>query len=467
MKKSDKLFKAKQPVIKQRCIHLDLKGVPPTPKRLIELLKIFAAARYNAVLVEWEDSFPWTVDKRFRSETAYSPAVVRQFVKTANDLGMELIPLVQCLGHMETPLRLPEYAALRETPFDEAVLNPLAPGARELVEKMVEDVLRLMPAVKHFHLGGDEDWTFGTHPDTKKYIEEHGKGALYLQHVEPLLDKFGKNNIRPMLWHDMMRDWDSFALKKLARKSDLVAWGYGEHPDTTKHHFARKIIERFVKHGVTLWGGTAYKGADGADADLPDIARRQDNAMAWTEVAGRYGFVGVIATAWSRYWTSACQNEPIDGALDSAFNVGVILHDGNPPRGGIEACRRELFRIGEGKTFGEARKALLEMKETQDNAWNGARLLHHLIITVSRDRRRLPAFFMVKYLKDVGKQIENAETASKNLRKSLRGLVDRVWVERYIAERIESLREEFSLLETRIRRLSPAAYKSMFEQGKN
>ena len=459
------MFETNHPVIKCRCIHLDLKGVPPTPKRLIELLKIFAAARYNAVLVEWEDSFPWTVDKRFRSETAYSPAVVKRFVKTANDLGMEIIPLVQCLGHMETPLRLPEYAALRETPCDEAVLNPLAQGARKLVEEMVDDVLRLMPDVKHFHLGGDEAWTFGTHPDTKKYIEEHGKGALYLHYVEPLLDKLGKSNIRPMLWHDMMRDWDASALKRLAQKSDLVVWGYGEHPDTTKSHFARKIIERFVEHGVTLWGGAAYKGADGADADLPDIARREANAMAWAEVAGRYGFVGVIATAWSRYWTCTCQNEPIDGALDSAFNVGVIMHDGKPPRGGIEECRQELLRIGEGKTFGEVRKALLEMKEARDNAWNGIKLLRHLIITVSHDKRRLPAFFMVKYLKGVGRQIANAEAASKKLRKSLRGLVDRVWVERYIAERIESLREEYALLQTHIRRLSHLAYKAVFGEG--
>src|SRR5690606_39634017 len=56
-------------------------------------------------------------------------------------LKLELIPLVQCLGHMETPLSLPDYKHLRELPHDSYVLNPLAAGARELVQKMVDDVV--------------------------------------------------------------------------------------------------------------------------------------------------------------------------------------------------------------------------------------------------------------------------------------------------------------------------------------
>jgi len=462
MNSSGKLFESDKAVIGQRCVHLDLKGTPPTPERLIKLLGVFSAARYNSVLVEWEDAFPWTVDERFRSETAYSPATVRRFVKTADDLGMEIIPLVQCLGHMETPLRLREYEHLREVPHDESVLNPLAPGARELVEKMVDDVLALMPKVKHFHLGGDEAGTFGTHPDTKKYIAKHGKGALYLHHVEPLLNKLLRRKIRPMLWHDMMRDWDSSALRRLARKSDLVVWGYGGHPYAMMEHRNKEIIERFAEHNIVLWGGTAYKGADGSDADLPNIVAREMNALGWVEVAARHGFVGVIATAWSRYMTSIFQNEPIDGALDSAFNVGVILHDGKPPKGGIEACRRELGRIGEGRTFGKVRNSLVKMSEARNNVWPGIKFLRQLIVTVTRDSRRLPCFYMVKYLKDMQVQIMRVEAAADDLRKALDGLMEPVWVERYIAERVEPLREEITMIETRVRQLSPVAYADLF-----
>ena len=75
----DKLFRNEKPVISKRGVHMHLTGLPPTADRFVELLRLFAAARYNVVLVEWEDSFPWTVDKRFRSPTAYTPDDIRRF----------------------------------------------------------------------------------------------------------------------------------------------------------------------------------------------------------------------------------------------------------------------------------------------------------------------------------------------------------------------------------------------------
>lgn len=79
----NRLFAKEQPALAKRGVHLDLKEVPPTAKRFLELLKLFAAARYNAVLVEWENSFPWRVDERFRSPTAYTPDDIRRFTETA------------------------------------------------------------------------------------------------------------------------------------------------------------------------------------------------------------------------------------------------------------------------------------------------------------------------------------------------------------------------------------------------
>ena len=196
-------------------------------------------------------------------------------------MGLELIPLVQCLGHMETPLSVEGYEHLREIPDFEAGLNPLAPGARELIQGMADDVLRLMPGVRHFHLGGDEARTFGQNPETKAYIEEHGKGALYLHHVGPILDHLNTLGVRPILWHDMMIDWDSAALKELAEKCDLMPWGYRGHPDTTQGHFKSEYIRRFSEHGFALWGGTAYKGAEGFDV-------QRDRKMADTAAAFRH-----------------------------------------------------------------------------------------------------------------------------------------------------------------------------------
>jgi hypothetical protein len=441
----DQLFSKEKPVVQKRGVHMHLTGVPPTADRFVGLLKIFAAARYNVVLIEWEDCFPWTVDKRFRGRFSYTPEDIRRFCKTARELNLELIPLVQCLGHMENPLSVPGYERLREVPDKSGSLCPLAPGARQLIQSMVDDVLKLMPDVKQFHLGGDEAWELGKHPKSKAFIEKHGKGALYLHHVEPILDSLNKRNIRPILWHDMMIHWDSKSLKSLGKKCDLMAWGYGGDPESMGKHCNTEIIKRFQKHGVVLWGATAYKGAEGFNADLPDIDERAKNAKAWVRAARRYDFKGIVATAWSRYNVYGEQCVPIDSALDSAINVGVILHDGVEPRGGLQACVDAMAELGEKERFEACNRAMFRLGKTRKRAWELVQQVREQIAMCKADPGRVSARNKAEGLKclqyliwDVGK----AEKIGDEMRQSFDGLIPKVFIEEYIATRVTPLREE-------------------------
>ena len=438
------LYKVEKPIVGKRGVHLDLKGLPPTPKRLVELLKIIAAARYNVILVEWEDSFPWSVDKRFRSPTAYTIEDVRSFHEAANDLGIEIIPLVQCLGHMETPLSVPGYEHLREVPGDPSVLNPLAAGARELVQKMVDNILDVMPGIRHFHLGGDEAATMGTHPDTREYVERHGKGALYLQHVEPILDHLNAKGIRPILWHDMMINWDSRELKALAGKSDLMVWGYTGNPDTTVHHFNIKYIRRFIEQGITLWGGTAYKGADAHDTDLPNIALRQENALAWMDTVRHFEFIGVIATGWSRFSTHSLQCEPIDSALDSLVNIGVILHDGQVPVGGIAACVAALDELGEGVRFKACKTTIALLAAVRQSAWQEILSLKEELVLSQLDPKRCCPISEKRRLGYLSNIMNTSKETEEKFMEVFAGLVEPVWLEEYLKTRLIPIREEYS-----------------------
>ncbi|MFB3892061.1 MAG: family 20 glycosylhydrolase [Phycisphaerae bacterium] len=457
------LFTSPKPAVGIRGLHLDLKGVPPTFERLLGLLKVIAAARYNALLVEWEDMFPWTVDTRFRCETAYSPRQVEQFHQAAAALGLEIIPLVQCLGHMETPLSVSGNERLRELPWKSDCLNPLAPGARELVEGMIVDVLALTPGVRYFHLGGDEAWSLGMHPDTKAFIAKHGKAALYLRHVEPILDKLNKRSIRPILWSDMMHDWPGEQLAAIGRKADLCPWGYRGHPDEWKHHSASKNIARFKEHGVQLWGAGCYKGAEGHNADLPDLAARLTNALAWAEVARRYGMKGVFATAWSRYSTHRTQNEPIDACLDAMMLVGKALHDGKAAMSDVEACLAALDAIGERQRLEACKLALTELADARYWGWGEVQRLREQITLEVMDARRRGSAAACGFLKDLKRHLGvGAAGAISKARAAFAGLMEPIWVERYLAERIEPLLEELGGLESRVRIIEPDAYAAMF-----
>jgi hexosaminidase len=444
------IFRRTDPITPIRGVHLDLKGCPPTPERLNSLLKVIAAAGYNAVLVEWEDQFPWS-DKRFRNETAYTPDQVKAFAETAHHLGVEVIPLVQCLGHMETPLSVPEFAKLREVPDRPDVLNPLAPGARELVEQMHNDVLALLPDVKHFHLGGDEAWTFGTHPDTKAFIEKNGKGALYLHHVEPLLDKLNAKKIRPILWHDMMLHWEEPALKKIATKADLMVWGYGGKVLETKGHHSAASFEKLESAGIPLWGACAYKGGEGPDKDLPNWQDRETNALGYAEVADRFKLRGIVATAWSRYNTHLPQCEPIDAALDMMVDVGVVLHDGQPPEKGREACLQLLQELGERERFQKCYDAMKRLAELREKGWRAVETLRVQLAMEAMDPRRAAGQTAEGNRRALENVVKQADEVTAQTRSAFAGLMPDLWTDRYLGERLNPLRDELKELSQKMK----------------
>jgi len=460
----DGLFRKDQPVVAKRGVHMYLAGLPPTADRFVQLLKLFAAAHYNVVVIEWDDSFPWTIDPRFRSPTAYTPEDIRRFQETATTLGLELIPQVQCLGHMETPLGVPGYEHLREVPNISSGLNPLDPKARELVLAMVDDVLKLMPGVKHFHLGGDEAWTLGQNPATKAYVNENGKGALYLQHVEPILDHLNARHIRPILWHDMMIDWDSKQLRSLAPKCDLMVWGYNGNPATTTGNFSTRHIQRFHDHGIVLWGATAYKGAEGEtrerhSADRPVLAARVENAQAWAEVAQRHELAGVVATGWSRWSVDTLQCVPIDAALDALVAVGVLLHDGDLPAGGVQACVDALAQVGEKQRFEACRKAMERLTDVRREGWLKVEQVREQLVLCQLDPRRTSARNRAQGLKGLQHLVwivEKSQRIAAEVKHSLDGLVAPVWIDEYVATRLRPLQDELNALTAQAAALDPS-----------
>lgn len=448
-----------------RAAHLDLKGTPPTFERLLKLLDLFVAGGYNALLVEWEDMFPWKIDLQFRCETAYTPEQVMQFHAQAKAKGLEIIPLVQCIGHMETFLNWPQYEHLREVCVQSDVLNVLAKGSGDLVQKLVDEVVSLSPGIRYFHLGGDEAWTFGTHPHTKAYAQTHGKDKLYLQHVEPILDSLIARGIRPILWHDMMVEWSDEQIKRLSSKCDLMVWGYSGHPDTTEHHYNTKHIQRFHDLKVPMWAAGAFKGADGPIADLPLLEPRIRNANAWTDMHARFGFKGLCATGWSRYATHNHQCESIEASLDSLLLVGKAFHDGQAKVDDRAAAMAVLETLGERQRFESIYDTMKRLGYGVQHTQMNAMTIRRLMVLGVKDRRRQNGGFELKYLGWVRKDLLMAEKAAAEMSGRFDGLTDPIWVDRYLQERMHLIREEAGRAEANVRMMNPKGYPTVPAEG--
>lgn len=315
--------------------HLDLKGVPPTEEGLLRLPKIVRSLGYDSILVEWEGMYPWKVDPLFRSPMAYSRSTIRGFFDNLVTEGLSYIPLVQSLGHLENVLVHECYADLREDPQRCDTIRPLSARAGSLIQAMIQDVLSEGPNPEYIHLGGDEAWALGRHPESQAYIAGHadevrGKAKLYMAHVAPLLQHVRSVGSCPILWSDMMEQWPDDVLAELAALSHLMPWGYVDEAGGETGHNSRQLLERYRAAGVTLWGATAFGGADGYSADLPIIEERIRNASSWYRLHKEYGFVGMIATGWTRYNSHRLQVCPLDACWDAVAATALCLSGAEP-----------------------------------------------------------------------------------------------------------------------------------------
>ena len=338
------MFSEMKPWVKNRGVHLDFKGLPPSPARLLQIVDILKGLKINIVLAEYNGMYPWR-NREWRFKNCYTKNLIGDFIAKCGDSGISVIPLVQGLGHMEMLLSLQCNRKFREHRDNPAELCPLKPGAGALVKEMIEDIFEIHAGkIKYFHLGGDEAWNFGTCLDCRKYLERHSRADLYMKHYEPLLKAVSNAGARPMLWADMIRGWGTGELRAIGKKADLVEWSYAADP------FARyadgRIPENYKKSGVNLWGAAAFKGADGPMANSPKLSARIENCLKWAGAARNYPLEGVILTGWSRYSDFSAQCESFEAALDSLVICSAVIwggkSPGNPAEEALNFIRRNI-----------------------------------------------------------------------------------------------------------------------------
>ncbi|MCM8789249.1 MAG: family 20 glycosylhydrolase [Candidatus Omnitrophica bacterium] len=437
----EKFFSRNKPAVGMRGIHLDLKGLPPTPARLLEILELLSQARINCVLVEWEDTYPWKTYPVLRSETAYSMATINKFLSKAEKLGIEIIPLVQSFGHLENVLSKRKFQHLREIPDNVSDICPLKKGSREIILDMVKDVLLTHKNIKYFHLGGDEVWSLGSCEKCKKFVEKNGKASLYLVHIEPIFEFLNASGIRPIIWDDMMRNWDKKELKKIAGHTDLMCWSYSKDTFT----FVKKeTMEKFKKAGCRMWAASAFKGGDGAYVDIPNIETRAMNMLNWVKYGQSMKMEGVIATGWSRYNTFVSPCEGIEASLHTLVLAGKIAWDRSIPQDPfqwanefLKHCQNKGVRTGHFQNCHSVSENLQESRDAAYACFRNYLQQAHLageperINPMRAKHARKALFESLKKVKEFAKAWERAH----------RTLVPNVWIRKYTLSRVEPVKK--------------------------
>ena len=190
----------------------------------------------------------------------------------AAQLGIELIPCVQMLGHLATHLRWSAAGAYKDT------ANALLVGAEEtyrLIDRMLATIAECF-RTRRLHVGMDETHDLGTGQslDLNGY---HDRRELYFAHLTRVIEMSRAHGFEPMMWSDMFfrlagknlkgyRDYDvrveftDEIVQTVPRGIQQVFWDYYNADEAfyatniEKHHalFGKDTL---FAGGVWTWSG--------------------------------------------------------------------------------------------------------------------------------------------------------------------------------------------------------------------
>lgn len=265
-----------------------------------EYITLAAKMGLNSFMLYMEDTYeipeyPYFGHMRGR----YSQQEMREMDDFADALGVELIPSIQTLGHLRTPLRWNFAIGMKDT---HDILLVGEEKTYQFIEAMIRSVASCFRS-RQIHIGMDEAHELGM----GHYLGQHGLEnrfdimTKHLKRVVPLCEKYG---MHAMMWSDMFfrigtksgdyYDPDIDFPQELIDNMpdvDMVYWDYYHHDEasyTTSFANHKKLQRPIIFAGGSwTWNGIA-----------PNYGKAFATTTAGLSAAKKQSIKEVYATMW-------------------------------------------------------------------------------------------------------------------------------------------------------------------------
>ena len=228
----------------------------------------------------------------------YSIEELRALDDYAAILGIELVPCIQTLGHLNRVLHWPSMARYAD---NGEVLLADSEGTYELLRRMLE-AASAPYRTRRIHIGMDEAHGIGlgAHLRAHDYEDPHTIIRRHLLRVKEITDELG---LQPMMWSDMYFRPDSptngyydgdpspAAVASVVPGVQLVYWDYYHN---TEAEYATMLEKHKRLTGTPLFAGGIWTWTGPA----PDYEKTLGTAVPALTACKKAGVPFVLATAW-------------------------------------------------------------------------------------------------------------------------------------------------------------------------
>jgi len=291
------------PDAKQRAIHYDTKHHQDKRSYVESLIRDLAKYKINMLVWEWEDKFAYPSRPEIGAPGAFEMQEMQELTAYAKKHHIQLVPLVQGLGHVSFILKWPQFAHLREIYASNFEFCPLKEGSYELLFDLWEDAVKATPGSSYFHIGSDETYELGQCVDCKKKAEEIGASGLYHLFISKAAAHLQKLGRKVMVWEAPM-NW------REEKKTKLPVHPHQGLVLTESYSFETPDL-KYAKEAKSLgYPVFAYDPNPGIEPlFLPYFYKQdkdgkrimgslEDSYLFLTGVMGKGVFDGMIRTSW-------------------------------------------------------------------------------------------------------------------------------------------------------------------------
>jgi hypothetical protein len=315
---------------------------------LLAQLPRYADWGYNELYLHLEDAIVYPSLPKVARDDAYSYRQITRLVRTAEQSGIKVVPIVNLLGHTQYLIKVPDLRDLNElratdgSPLERGQICPVHPRTMEIAEKLLRDVAPLCTAGK-VHVGLDESFHLGKHPRSRKEIARIGLAAHFTSYVTRLNNLAKTFALRTGMWGDMLYFLPE-AVSLLPTDVAVYEWYYyafARRPRIELFNFAETDLgERLRARGIEYWG-CPMNGAFRYEP-IPHFSDRLDNISSWWQRCQRLQAAGFLVTSWEPNRLAMELTTVVDAAA-----AGLWLD-------GDKLTKREMLRRGFARVFGRS-----------------------------------------------------------------------------------------------------------------
>jgi len=228
-----------KPSLKIRGFHINFDSFRQMDiEEALNVMETAAELKLNTILLEYGNRFPYEKHSRIAVNTTLKKEDIKRINDKAKELGIDVIPLQQTIGHLEYVLEHEYYKSLRENNESISQICPLNPDSLTLIKELLEEMIEAHPEIKYIHLGGDEARSLGKCPACREKAEKLGVSRLYIDHMNLLCDFVISKGLTPIVWDDMLCAHPE-ALDLLNKQIVIMYWDYWTVSKSSPYFIAR------------------------------------------------------------------------------------------------------------------------------------------------------------------------------------------------------------------------------------